>query len=245
MELVKTLPTAKYGGRVLRLADYTAALAPPPEKVYWEYKVPASEWGAMGNDTVGDCEIARIAHMVMCFTAHTGAIAIPTVDEVIAVYSAITGYDPNTGANDNGAATPDVLNYWQTTGIAGHKIAGWVQVANNQLAIEQAVYLFGGVAIDIAVYQSMMDQTNANQAWDNPSGSLLGYHAVPVFGYGSEGNTCVTWGALQQTGWATCMQILQGAYAVVSQDWINQTTGKTYSGLDLITLTADLKELAA
>jgi hypothetical protein len=245
MKFLQSLPKPKYTGTVLELSKYTSALAPPPSKVYWEYKVPESEWGMMANDTVGDCEIARIAHMVMCFTAHTGNIVVPTVDEVLAVYSAITGYDPKTGANDNGAATPDVLNYWVENGIAGHKITGWAQIEATKLAIEQAVYLFGGAATDIAVYQSMMEQSNAGQPWDNISGNLEGYHAVPVFGYGSAGNTCLTWGALQQSGWDTFMQILQGAYAVITPDWIDQATQKTPSGFDLDALKADLAALNA
>src|ERR1700690_4287507 len=102
MKFLQELPKAKYSGPVLQLSKYTAALAPTPVKVYWEYGVKGP-WGMLGNDRVGDCEIARIAHMLMLFTAHTGSMVIPTLDEVIAVYSAITGYDPATGANDNGA----------------------------------------------------------------------------------------------------------------------------------------------
>ena len=171
--------------------------------------------------------MARIAHMIMLFTAHTGKMVIPTVTDVVAAYSAVSGYDPSQtqpdGSNptDAGCETPDVLNYWRDTGIGGHKIVSWQTVNQANLAeVKQGLYLFGGVAIDIAIYQSMMDQTNANQPWDNPSGDLLGYHAVPIFGYGSEGNTCVTWGALQQMGWPTFSQVCQGAYVVRTPDWV-------------------------
>jgi hypothetical protein len=245
MKFLASLPKPQYTGPVLELSKYTSALAPPPSKVYWEYKVPTTAWGMMANDTVGDCEIARIAHMVMCFTAHTGSIVIPSTAEVLAVYSAITGYDPKTGANDDGAATEDVLNYWVTNGISGHKIQGWAQIQPTVAAIKQAVYLFGGAAIDISVYQSMMEQSNAGKAWDNPSGSLEGYHAVPVFGYGAAGCTCVTWGMLQQMGWPMCLQVIQGAYAVITNDWLYKTTQKTYSGFDLATLKNDLAALNA
>ena len=132
------------------------------------------------------------------------------------------------------------MNYWQTTGIVGHKIAGWVQVASTQAAIEQAIWLFGAAALDIAVYQSMMDQTNAGQAWDNPSGDLLGYHAIPGMGFGSAGLTNVTWGQLQQVGWPTLLQILQGVYAAVTQDWIEQN-GNAPNGFDLAALLSDLQ----
>ena len=249
MRFLPALLEPKYKGPILQLSKYTSALIPTPSKVYWEYKVRAP-WGMLGNDTVGDCEIARIAHMLMEVTAHTGTMIVPTLAQVIAVYSTISGYDPSKvqpdGSNptDVGCATPDVLNYWQTVGIAGHKIAGWVQTDSTQAAIQQAIWLFGGAALDIAVYQSMMNQTNLGQAWNNPSGDLLGYHAIPGFGFGSAGLTAVTWGKLQQMGWATLLQILQGNFAVITQDWIEQN-GKAPNGFDLATLQADLASQAA
>jgi hypothetical protein len=248
MKFLQALPKAKYTGRVLQLSDYTASLAPTPAKVYWEFKVPAGEWGMLGNDTVADCEIARIAHMLMNVTAHTGTMVVPTLAEVLAAYSAISGYDPSQtqpdGSNptDVGCNTEDVLNYWQNTGIAGHKIAGWVQCASSQEAIQQAIWLFGAAAIDIAIYQSMMDQFNAEQPWDNPSGAMDGYHAVPAMGFGRDGLTVVTWGALEQMGWDTALKVLQACYAVVTPEWIEQN-GKTPSGFDLETLQADLAAL--
>lgn len=235
----------------LRLSKYLSAIVPPPPgKVYWEYKIPAGEWQMLGNDTVGDCEIARIAHMVMLATAHTGLMFTPTLAQVMAVYSAISGYDPTQeqpdGSNptDTGCDTPDVLNYWQNNGIGGHKITSWVEIdATNIDDIKQAIYLFGGVCVDIAVYRSMMDQFSARQPWDNPSGPLEGYHAIPLFGYGRAGTTCVTWGALQSMGWDMLKKIIQGAYAAITPDWINQATLKTVSGFDLAALQADAKVL--
>ena len=239
MQQFKATPTAKYAGTVLQLKDYLGAVPNPPSKTYYEYKVK-TQWEMDGNDSVGDCTCACIAHMIMLATAHTGIMFVPSTAQVLAAYSAITGYngDPST---DNGANITDVLNYWQKTGIAGHKIVAWAAVdPSNLKQVEQAIWLFGGVDIGIEVYQSMMDQTNAMQPWDNPSGSDLGGHSIPLFGYGSQGTTGVTWGALQQMGWPCFQQICSEAYAVITQDWINQLTGKTYSGFNLAQLQADL-----
>jgi hypothetical protein len=248
MKFMQSLPPQKYTGPVLQLSAYTAALPPTPRKVYYEYKVPPGEWQMLGNDTVGDCEIARIGHMLMNVTAHTGKMVTPSLAEIIAAYSAITGYDPSQtqpdGSNptDNGANTPDVMDYWEKVGIAGHKIAGWVEVAKTQEAIEQAVWLFGAAALDIEVFQSMMDQTQAGKAWDDPLELSLGYHAVPAMGFGSAGLTVVTWGQLQQMGWPTCLEVLQGAYAAISPEWI-AANGRAPNGFDLATLTADMAAL--
>ena len=88
----------------------------------------------MHNDTIGDCTCAAAGHLVMEWTANVGAETTPADADILAAYSAITGYDPKTGANDNGAVETDVLNYWRKTGIAGHKIMAYaaLEPGNHQ-----------------------------------------------------------------------------------------------------------------
>jgi hypothetical protein len=238
--------TPKYAGRVLQLKDYLAGVPAAPEKVYWEYKIPPDAWQMFGNDTIGDCTCACIAHMIMLATAHTGTLFTPAESDIIAAYSAVSGYDPSTGANDNGAAIQDVLNYWQNTGIGGHKIIGWAQIDQTNIAeVKQGIWLFGGTDIGIEVFQSMEDQFDNHQPWDNPSGDDLGGHSIPVFGFGADGCDGVTWATLQQMSWDTWSKICSEAYCVITEDWINQLSGKTYSGFDLAQLQADLAALKA
>jgi hypothetical protein len=168
---------------------------------------------------------------------------VPTESDVLTVYSAVSGYDPATGANDNGAAITDVLNYWQTTGIAGHKILGWAQVdPTNQTEVEQAIYIFGGIDLGVNLPNSAMTQFQNNQPWDvvNPDGGIDGGHSVPNFGYGSEGTNCITWAQRQPMSWAWFQQYCDEAYAVISPEWLSATTALTPSGFDLATLQADL-----
>src|SRR6202142_4151114 len=91
--------------RTLRLSRYLLAgatgLPTPPLKLWREYRVPPSGWGMMGNDTIGDCTCAAIAHMVMLMTAHTGTMISPTLEDTLAVYSAVTGYYPVDPSPDN------------------------------------------------------------------------------------------------------------------------------------------------
>lgn len=249
MKLGKLAP--KFNPKTLKLSKYLAApanvLPAPPPKSYWEYRIPADAWQMFGNDTIGDCTCACIAHMLMNVTAHTGKIVVPTLQDVISVYSAVSGYDPSTGENDNGAAITDVLAYWQATGISGHRILGWASLdAGNVQHVEQGNYIFGGVDIGFNVPQSAMDQTNAQQSWDvvSPDGGIIGGHSVPIFGYGSQGATCITWGALQQMGWPFFSKYCDEAYVVVTQDWLNQADGLAPSGFDLTALQADLKAIA-
>jgi len=242
--------TATFAAAKLKLAKYLTAVPPAPAKVYREYKVPLNLWGMFANDRVGDCTCACIAHILMLFTSHTGKMVTPTQQQVLDAYSAITGYDPaqtdasGNNPTDTGANISDVLNYWKNVGIAGHKIIAWASVDPKNIAeVKQAIWLFGGLDVGIEVFSSMEAQFAAHQPWDDPSGDDLGGHSVPIFGYGSDGNTCVTWATLQQMGWPTFSQICSEAYVVITQDWLDQQ-GKTPSGFDLATLQADMQALA-
>ena len=236
----------KFNKKTLLFHDYVKdELAPPPAKVYWEYKIPDDAWQMFGNDTIGDCTCACIAHMLMLVTAHTGKIVTPELSDVIAAYSAVSGYDPISGRNDNGAAITDVLDYWQTKGIAGHKILGWAEIdPTNRLHVNQAIYLFGGVDTGFNVPQSAMDQFNAGTDWYvGGDSTIVGGHSVPLFGEGSLGDTCITWAKRQQLTLSFFAQYFDEVYAVITQDWIDQASGLAPSGLDLDALTQDLAAL--
>lgn len=234
--------------KTLRFADYLKADAPPapPAKTYWEYKIPEAAWGMFGNDQIGDCTCACIAHMLMLVTAHTGKIVVPTLQDVISAYSAVSGYNPETGANDNGAAITDVLNYWKTTGLAGHKMLGWAEIdPANQVQLEQAIYLFGGVDCGFNVPSSAMGQFEAGQPWEVvPNSPIEGGHSVPIFGYGSQGKTCVTWAKLQQMSNAFYAGYFDECYAIITEDWINQASGLAPNNLNLDALEKDLQLIA-
>jgi hypothetical protein len=235
--------------KTLLLSRYLLPDLPPaPEKVYREYKVPADTWGMYGNDSIGDCTCASKAHTMMMMTAHTGKMFVPDPADIIAAYSAISGYDPATGANDNGCAMTDVLAYWQTTGIAGHKILAWAAVdPSNVDMIHQAIYIFGAVDVGVNLPQSAMDQFQAGQPWDvvADDGGILGGHDVPYYGYGSEGETCVTWAKTQQSGRPWGAKYIEEAYVVITEDWLNQADGLAPNSLNLDALKQDLKVVAA
>jgi hypothetical protein len=236
--------------KTLSFARYFLAgdLPTPPPKVFREYKVPAVKWGMYGNDAIGDCTCAAIAHMLMLVTAHTGTMVVPPEQDVLDFYSAVSGYVPGDASTDNGAAITDVLERWQTVGLSGHKILGWASIDHlNPVALKTAIYLFGAVNIGIQVPAVAMEQFDAKQAWHivADDGGNEGGHSIPVFGYGSLGFTANTWAANQQytNDWGA--QYIDEAYAVVTEDWINQATGKAPNQLDVAALTADLAALKA
>ena len=101
MKLGKLSP--RHDPRTLHLANYLHPDVLPkiPVQKDWSGKVPS--WPMMANNAIGDCTTAAAGHMIMEWTANAGTEIVPSDTDIIAAYSAISGYDPQTGANDNGA----------------------------------------------------------------------------------------------------------------------------------------------
>ena len=206
----------------------------------------------MDNDQIGDCTCAAAGHLIMEWTANAAKnMFTPSDQQIVSAYSAITGYNPVTGANDNGAVEIDVLNYWRQTGIAGHKIGAYVALEPaNHTHVMDSVYIFEGCYIGLQLPISAQAQVQNNQPWSVPPGGTTGDgkpgswggHAVPVVAYDVRGITCVTWGALQPMTWSFWEAYCEEAYAVVSADYLTRKK-TTPQGFNLQQLQADLQDL--
>jgi len=195
MKLGKLLPV--HDPRTLLLANYlTPALPPAPAQHYYATNIGATAWGMMANDKIGDCTCAAAGHLIMEWTDDNNALFTPPDQDIINAYAAITGYNPVTGANDNGANETDVLNYWRKTGIASHQIMAYAALEpQNHNHIMQSVFLFGGCYIGLSLPVTAQTQT----VWSVPPGGAKGKgaagswggHAVPVIGYDSHGLTVI------------------------------------------------------
>jgi len=243
---------ARHDPRTLLLAAYvTPTLPTPPDSFDLSTKVSAP-WGMMDNDQIGDCTCAAAGHLLMEWTANAGKkMFTPTNKQIVAAYSAITGYNPQTGSNDNGAVEIDVLNYWRQSGIAGHKISAYVALEpSNHNHIMDSVYIFEGCYIGLQLPTSAQAQVQNHQPWSVPPGGATGDgklgswggHAVPIVAYDSRGLTCVTWGALQIMTWTFWEAYCDEAYAILSADYLNKNK-EAPQGFNLPQLQADLADL--
>jgi hypothetical protein len=245
----------RHDPRTLLFATYaTAALPAPPASINLATKMKAP-WGMMDNTQVGDCTCAAAGHLMMEWTANSKSkIFTPSDKQIIDAYSSITGYNPKTGANDNGAQEIDVLNYWRQTGIAGHKITAFIALEpSNTTHIKDGTWIFGGCYIGLALPKSAQAQTSNKQIWSVPPGGTggdgapgsWGGHAVPVVAYDARSLTVVTWGALQTMTWGFWTAYCDEAYAILSPDFLAQKGGQLISpdGFNLVQLQADLADL--
>lgn len=233
----------------LKLAAHLYREVPPtPELVDWLSRV--SDWPVYGNDAIGDCTCASAAHKIISWSTYAGARQQVTTADVIAAYSAVSGYDPRTGANDNGAVMQDVLGHWRKEGIGGHKILGFAQVdVSDYQEVRAALWVFGGLYLGFWVPQSAFDQFRQGQPWDVVAGSTIrGGHAVnagitlDVEGDVLDRFQVVTWGRVQAMTRAFWNRYVDEAWAVISPEWLD-AVGHNPTGLDLYGLGEELQEL--
>jgi hypothetical protein len=237
-------PKADY--RTLRFRSYTtSALAPPPasynvlSQVYDRLKIapdPTALFPMDGNDTLGDCTIAALAHAVTTYHGLVGSKSIMNKSAVVKLYMHLTG------GVDSGLNELDVLNYWQSNAVSKDKILAFVSIdPKNHTHIQQAIQLFGGVYIGFQVQQNCVQEFNAHQPW-TPGPLTTDGHAVYAVAYDQTGLTMLTWGNTQQGTWAWWDECVDEAYAILPPEAKNPEFAP---GFNLAQLQADLSQVAA
>ncbi len=237
--------------RTLKLETYTTPDLPaPPDTVDWMRKVDT--WPMLGNNRMGNCVWVSTAHLVQGWTAYAAGtpVLIPE-SEVVAAYSRVTGYDPATGAHDNGTRSLDALNYWRKTGVGGRKIVAYVKVDHrNDDSVKSAINLFGGVYIAAQLPRAAQTQFRDRKTW-TPTGGASGRrgswggHAMHLGGYGKTGVVVSTWGRTQRATWNWWDTYVSECFAVVSADFLDRASGVNPLGFNLDAMLADLKKITA
>lgn len=219
----------------LRLSTFLTGTAPSyPENMDWLSKV--SNWPMYLNDSLGDCTCAAVGHLIQAFTTYGQGATVAIKDsDVLTAYEAVSGYNPRTGQNDNGAVVQDVLSYWRKTGVGGHKILAFAEVDfKNPDELRQATHLFGNVYLGINFPDSAMEQFNNGQPWDVvPGARSEGGHAINAGYYDVSDNMwkVVTWGQVQSMTQAFWDKYVEEAWVVVSQEWLKDN--KNPEGIDM------------
>jgi len=237
----------------LRLADYFDHLAVLPS-------VPASfghadlvtDWGMLGNDTVGDCAIAGPYHILELLNAEVCKTVPVSTSTALNTYSAITGYNPDDPSTDQGGDMTQVAQYWQETGFDDdnnnvHRIVTFAALEPGDLdQLAAATYCLGGaVGIGVNLPESAQDQFDDGKPWSVTSSPIEGGHFVPVVGRAPDANyQIVTWGALaeMEPAFYTAHEMLALAY--LSREFLD-ARGLSPEHFDYDQLAADLADLQA
>jgi hypothetical protein len=230
--------------RTLRFRDYvtTKLPAPPPSfnvltRVYDNVRVsdPTKLFPMDGNDTLGDCTIAALAHAITTYRGLISKKEIMTKQAVVKLYMHLTG------GVDSGMNELDVLNYWRQTAVDSDKILAYVKIdPKNHVHIQQAIQLFGGVYLGFQVQQNCVQEFDAHKPW-TPGTLTNDGHAVFAVGYDNTGVTVLTWGNTQQGTWAWWDECVDEAYAILPPEASNAAFAP---GFNLAQLQSDLNDVA-
>ena len=208
----------KHDYRTLRLKKYLGAALPPPPQSYNVLatvfdKLHTTDAPALfpmdGNDTLGDCTIAGVAHAITTYRGLIGKRNVMAKEAVTKLYLYLSG------GVDSGLYELDVLNYWRKNAVSGDKILAYATVdVKNHTHIQQAIRLFGGVYLGFQVQENCVELFNAGQPWVpaplTPSG-----HAVFAVAYDATSVTVLTWGGVQKGTWAWWDECVDEAYAIL------------------------------
>ena len=235
---------ARIDPRTLKLGRYLTAALPLPPTFVLNSRGFSGDWGMLGNDDLGDCTCAAVAHghqvgvlSQIDISAKPGII-MPSVDAVIDIYSRWCGYNPADPSTDQGGVELDVLNLWRKQGFMGRQIIGYASIdPQNQTHVKQAIQLFGGVYIGLAMPSGWQD----SPVWDAGAGDAgsLGGHAVFCPDYDAREIVALTWGTKQRISWTGFAEYADECYGVLFADF------KSPFGFDQAALMADLQAVTA
>ena len=182
----------------------------------------------------GDCAWAGPGHAEM-ESASNAKRPIPPFSSLTIVeqYAAYSGYDLETGDNDNGSDPQTVLQWRQTKGLYDdnkvvYKIGKTVSATPGDLAhLWELSYLFEDAGIGINVQQAQEDQFNSGEPWNYVPGSpIVGGHWIEVLGKWH----LITWAENKQFTASFYTELNDETFAWIDPLRYSAVTGKDSEG---------------
>jgi len=242
---------AKADYRTLRLGDYLMPNLPAPPPTFnvlnqvlanLSMLAPNTSVSTLfpmdGNDSLGDCTIAALAHAETVFSALGNS-----TQNIMAAADVIKLYYQLTGGIDSGMAELDVLNYWQSHPLdpTVPNILAYTSIHKGKHAhVQSAIQLFGGVYLGFQVQENAVDDFDAGKTWDVAPLTQDG-HAVYAVAYDVDTISVLTWGGIQKGTWAWWDECVDECYALIP----NQALSANFApGFNFKQLMADLRRVA-
>jgi len=229
-----------------RLSRHLSLKTWKPDSVV-NYTNGVTNWGMMGNDTIGLCVEASAAHAAQVWTQgnttpYTGMLT-PATRDVVTLYSQLTGYVPGDESTDNGTIPNDMFKLWAATPLFGCKMLACASVAlENWLNLMFAISRFGGVFYSWELPVSAQTQ----DVWDvvPHDGGVWGGHETFGCEYDeSTGNiSVISWGKVIPVTNAFWIKYCIEQHVVLS-DIGTGMLSRGPSGLDIEALKAEMAGL--
>jgi hypothetical protein len=240
LKLGKLVP--KHDPRTLSFTQFQVAATLKAAPIGFGHQGLIPSWGMLGNDRAGDCVVAGGAHETMLWNAIAKRTIPFDAKSVLSDYSTVTGYDPVTGANDNGTVVLDYLKYRRNTGALDavgqrHHIGAFVALeVGNWTQLLEALYIFDVVGIGVEFPNTAMTQFENGQPWSVvPGAQIEGGHYIPIVGRPKISTlNIVTWGKVQPMTRAFYKKYCDEAWGILSTESL--ANGKTAEGFDLTAL---------
>jgi hypothetical protein len=198
------------------------------------------DYGEMGNDIAGDCAWAAASHGEMLVTANTGKIIIPTTEDVLAVYSQATGYDPNATLDTKGRNPTDqgtdltAMSAWvKAKTCFGDNVIATAHLDPSNLDHQKwAGILLGPIMLGYNLPYDAETQFNAGLPWTTSfmqrfRGSLGG-HAVCWMTHNLQGVPVMCWGKKHLATWDWHSNNIMEAEVWIMENWTRNNSLSPY-----------------
>lgn len=212
----------------------TVALPPLPPKQDWYSSI--ADWGVELNNSIGCCTIASVSHMIQQESLYASNDMIHMSDaEVVAGYSAVSGYVPGKPETDRGAYEGAVGQHWLTQGFmcGGQldRIVGFADINPHDLEeLKLSILLTGNCLLGF----NLPACAEVKPVWDLPQNPdearLVGGHAVPAVGWDQCYLYVVSWGRIYPCAWAFYNEYVDEGHVTLSRRWMN-SKGTTPAGI--------------
>lgn len=172
------------------------------------------QYGMLDNDAYGDCVPAAMYHMQETFRLKEGLQPHPwAASTCLASYFHINGVPPGPpgSSSDQGTDPSTAMQYWQTTGLPAHKLAGFGVLQPGSPNVRRAVWEFGTVMYAVALPVEAQDQ-GVNWRWvpGSQPGSWGG-HGIAGDSYTEDLLGFISWaqeGDMDDPFWQNCGEMV-------------------------------------
>ncbi len=148
-----------------------------------------------GNLIYGSCVPTACCNAVVNAEARKGHLIRVPNSEALRVYSAVTGFNPDDPATDQGTDPEVMWQWWQNNEIAGYKLKSALPIdPQNEAVLRKAIEVFPAVAIVMAL---ALEQQNQVAFMPVGTPGSWGYHCTANDGFDGSYTWGSSWGHAQ------------------------------------------------